>query len=185
MRPEELSVQLRESDSPVGARPFQESPKHGGTDDLRRRRTIIGLSVVGMVNMVVISLRQIGVLKHLPDPPIRNFDADKVTTSDEAYPWGIPDAPVALAGLAANLPLAVYGGANRAAERPWIPVVATGKSAVEAAVAAWYFYLMPTKKKAWCAYCIVGAAINFTILGLMLPEAKRALVTLAAARGDR
>ncbi len=36
------------------------------------------------------------------------------------------------------------------------------------------------REKAWCAYCIAGALINFGILALTLPEAKRALLGLAA-----
>jgi hypothetical protein len=46
-------------------------------------------------------------------------------------------------------------------------------------VAGWYFYQMPTKEKAWCGYCIVGALCNFGIAALTFPEAKRALESLA------
>jgi hypothetical protein len=51
---------------------------------------------------------------------------------------------------------------------------AAGKAAFDAITAGWYFYLMPTKEKAWCAYCITGAVCNFTVLLLSLPEARRA-----------
>ncbi len=59
---------------------------------------------------------------------------------------------------------------------------AAGKAVVEAAVAGWYFYQMPTKKKAWCGYCIAGALCNFGIAALVLPEAKKAIESLAAKR---
>jgi len=142
--------------------------------DLNVRRAIIGLSLVGMGAMTAVSLFQIGVIKHLPDPPISGFDSDKVNSSDTAYALGVPDGTLSLASLAANIPLAAYGGENRAGEMPLVPLAAAAKASVEAAVAGWYFYQMPTKEKAWCGYCIVGALANFGIAALSLIEAKRA-----------
>ncbi|MDQ3649218.1 MAG: vitamin K epoxide reductase family protein [Acidobacteriota bacterium] len=152
--------------------------QEGRTDDLWRRRAIIGLSLVGAAAMTAVSLFQTGVIKHLPDPPIESFDSDKVNSSDTAYALGVPDGTLSLASLAANIPLAAFGGANRAAEQPLVPLVAASKAAVEAVVAGWYFYQMPAKEKAWCGYCIVGALCNFGIAALTLPEAKKALAHL-------
>jgi len=152
--------------------------QEGETDDLWRRRAIIGLSLVGMTAMGAVSLLQTGVIKHLPDPPLDSFDSDKVNSSDTAYALGVPDGTLSLASLAANVPLAAFGGADRVREQPWVPLVAAGKAAVEAAAAGWYFYQMPAKEKKWCGYCIVGAAANFGIFALTLPEAKKALTLL-------
>ena len=146
----------------------------GSSNDLTRRRAIIGLSLVGLGIAAAATLLQTGLVKHLPDPPLGNFDADKVITSDEAYVFGIPDATVALAGLALNVPIAAYGSRNRAEKRPLVPVFAAFKSATEAAAAAWYFYQMPAKQKTWCAYCIAAAAVYFGIFALTLPEAATA-----------
>jgi uncharacterized membrane protein len=151
------------------------------SSDLRRRRAIIGLSLFGIGIAGVVSLLQTGIVKHLPDPPLRGFDADKVILSDEAYQFGVPDATIALAGLAANVPLAAFGGADRVHEQPFVPILATGKAALEAVAAGWYFYQMPTKEKAWCAYCITGALIYFGILALTLPEAGKAISELQKA----
>ena len=136
---------------------------------------IITLSMVGMGLAAVASLLQTGVVRHLPDPPLDNFDADKVMKSDPAYQFGVPDATIALTGLAANVPLAAWGGSERAKDLPLVPLIATGKAAVEAAAGAWYFYQMPTKLKTWCGYCVASAAVYFGILALTLPEAKKAL----------
>jgi uncharacterized membrane protein len=152
--------------------------REGDTPDLRRRRAVIGLSLVGMASMTAVSLLQTGIVKHLPDPPVKGFDSDRVNTSETAYRFGLPDGTVSLAGLAANIPLAAYGGANRADTQPWIPLVAAGKAAVEAVAAAWYFYQMPAKENVWCGYCIVGALASFGILTLTLPEARKALAAL-------
>jgi len=128
--------------------------------------------------MTAVSLFQTGIVKHLPDPPLPGFDSDKVNSSDTAYMLGVPDGTLSLASLAANIPLAAFGGATRAQEQPLVPLLAAGKSTVEAIIAGWYFYQMPTKEKAWCGYCIVGALANIGIAALTLPEAKEALAAL-------
>ncbi len=142
--------------------------------DLSVRRAIIGLSLVGMSAMTAVSLFQTGIIEHLPDPPIKDFDSDKVNSSDTAYALGVPDGTLSLASLAANIPIAAFGGANRAETQPLVPLAAAAKASVEAVVAGWYFYQMPTKEKKWCGYCIVGALANFGIAALSLVEAKRA-----------
>ena len=142
--------------------------------DLNTRRAVIGLSLVGMAAMTAVTLFQTGVVKHLPDPPLPGFDSDKVNSSDTAYALGVPDGALSLTSLAANIPLAAYGGENRAEEMPLVPIAAAAKASVEAVVAGWYFYQMPTKEKAWCGYCIVGALTNWGIAGLTLIEAKKA-----------
>ncbi len=152
--------------------------QRGSSDDLRRRRGIIGLSLVGMAAMTAVTLFQTGVVRHLPDPPVDGFDSDKVNSSDTAYALGVPDGALSLASLAANIPLAAFGRENRAEQMPLVPLAAAAKATVEAIVAGWYFYQMPTKEKAWCGYCIVGALTNWGIAALTLPEAKKALESL-------
>ncbi len=166
--PQQLRQELQREDSP----------------NLWRRRAIIGLSLVGMTAMAAVSLFQTGIVKHLPDPPIDGFNSDKVNSSDTAYMLGVPDGTVSLASLAANIPLAAFGGENRAQEKPFIPVIAAGKAVIEAAVAAWYFYQMPAKEKAWCGYCIVGALCNFGIAALTLPEAAKSLSTITKSSNE-
>jgi uncharacterized membrane protein len=126
----------------------------------------------------MVSLFQTGVIEHLPDPPIDGFDSDKVNSSDTAYALGAPDGTLSLASLAANIPIAAFGGANRSQQQPIVPVLAAGKAVVEAIVAGWYFYQMPVVEKKWCGYCIAGALCNFGIAALSLPEAAEALEAL-------
>jgi uncharacterized membrane protein len=148
--------------------------QNGDSSDLKIRRAIIGLSLLGMSAMTAVSLFQTGIIKHLPDPPIEDFDSDKVNSSDTAYALGVPDGALSLASLAANIPLAAYGGENRAENQPLVPLAAAAKATVEAAISGWYFYQMPVVEKKWCGYCIVGAATNWGIAALSLIEAKRA-----------
>jgi len=142
--------------------------------DVRRRRAVVVTSLVGMASMAAVSLLQTGVLRHLPDPPLDNFDSDKVNSSDTAYALGAPDGTLSLAALGMNLPLAGFGGAYRSRRTPYVPIAAAVKAGIEAAAAGWYFYQMPAKEKKWCAYCIAGAIANFTVFGLTLPEAAKA-----------
>ena len=64
---------------------------------MRHRRAVVGLSLVGMASMAATSLLQTGVIRHLPDPPLRGFNSDKVNLSQAAFPLGIPDGTLALA----------------------------------------------------------------------------------------
>lgn len=150
----------------------------GTSDSLKKRRGIIALSLLGIGAMTAVTLLQTGIVKHLPDPPLPDFDSDKVNSSDTAYAMGVPDGAVSLASLAANIPLASFGGEDRTETMPLVPIAAAAKATVEAVVAGWYFYQMPTKEKKWCGYCIVGAAANVGIAALSFYEAKKALRNL-------
>lgn len=162
LSPQELRRELQEGDSP----------------GLKWRRRVIGLSLFGISVTAVISLFQTGVVRHLPDPPIEGFDSEKVMSSDPAYMFGNADATMALASAAMNLPIASFGGADRASQMPMVPIAASAKSAVDAAAAGWYFYDMATREKAWCIYCIFTAATFLGIFALTLPEAREAINNL-------
>lgn len=151
--------------------------------ELRRRRNIIRLSLLGMASMAAVTLLQTGIVKHLPDPPSPGFDSDRVNSSDTAYGLGAPDGTLSLAGLALNVPLAAWGGGSRYEKQPWIPLTAALKAGIEAVAAGWYFYQMPAKEKKWCAYCIAGAAVNLAVLALTIPEAIQAWDALRSKRG--
>ena len=148
--------------------------QEGKGKGLKKRRGIIALSLLGMGAMTAVTLLQTGIIGHLPDPPLPDFDSDKVNSSDTAYALGVPDGAMSLASLAANIPIAAFGGEDRAEEMPLVPLAAAAKSTVEAAVAGWYFYQMPAKEGKWCGYCIVGALANIGIAVLSIPEAKKA-----------
>jgi uncharacterized membrane protein len=148
--------------------------QNGQSETLKSRRGIIALSLVGIGAMAAVTLLQTGIVKHLPDPPLPDFDSDKVNSSDTAYALGVPDGAMSLASLAANIPLASFGGADRAETMPLVPLAVAAKASVEALVAGWYFYQMPAVEKKWCAYCIVGAAANVGIAALSFVEAKKA-----------
>jgi hypothetical protein len=140
----------------------------------------VACSLVSAASMAAVSLLQMGLIRHLPDPPIRRFDSDKVNTSDTAYRWGAPDGPLGAASSALNLPRMW-----RRRSRPgpaWIPFLAAGKATIDAAASARYFYRMPVREKAWRGYCIVGAVANLAVFFMTLPEARRASASWVRSR---
>lgn len=170
-----MSNQRRAFGTDLNPTQLREELQEGTNSDLRRRRAIIALSLCGIASMGAVSLLQTGIIKHLPDPPLNDFDSDQVNSSDTAYQLGAPDGTLSLAGLAMNVPLAGFGGADRSHKTPLVPIAASIKSGIEAIAAGWYFYQMPAKEKKWCAYCIAGAIANFGIFALTVPEALKAI----------
>ena len=145
----------------------------------RSRRLAALAAAVGVLTMTLASLRQFGVISHLPDPPLPGFNADKVVLSPAAYPFGIPDGPIGLAAFASSLVLAAAGPNDRARTHPWLTLASGAQATAIAGGAAYYLFQMRTTVKAWCAYCLVTAAAAFTAAALLAPEALRAASGLA------
>ena len=160
---------------------------HGGAGaELDARRAIIAVSLVGVAAMGVVSLLQTGVIKHLPDPPIRRpkLDTDRINLSEEAYSYGLPDGPLTVALHGANMVLAAAGPSDRWRKRPFLPVLASLLSAGQAAVVAQYlFYQMPKVERAWCPWCVLDALTHFATFALTLPESIKAVRHYQAAQG--
>ena len=129
--------------------------------------------MVGIAAMVPVTLLQTGLIHDLPDPPIKGFHSDAANSSLIAYRFGVPDGATSIASFALNIPLAAFGGADRACTSPLVPLIAAGKAAIDAAASAWYFDKMRRGKK-WCPYCIVGAVSSLAVFLLTLPEARSA-----------
>lgn len=153
----------------------------GRSGDLARRRTVAGLGLVSMGAMAVISLYQMGIIDHLPEPSLTLLDADEVDASAEAYAkLRMPDAVLGMNSYAVTLALAAMGGADRARERPWIPLALAAKAAVDALQAARLSRAQWTEHRAFCSYCLVAAGATFATLPLVLPEARKALRAIRA-----
>ena len=134
-----------------------------------RQQAIAGLSVLGLALMASTGLRQAGLIRHLPDPPIRGFRADKVATSSIAYPFGIPDSLLGVAIFAPDL-LAATIGRDRFRRDPRLALGLGVRSAVASLVAAWHVIQMPTRARAWCAYCLAADLATWAIFALTVPD---------------
>src|SRR5687768_6332576 len=67
---------------------------NGTDEDLQKRRYIVTLSALGLVDFAFLSLYQSGIIKRLPDLPFAAFDSNKVNASPDAYQMGAPDATI-------------------------------------------------------------------------------------------
>ena len=163
MNPEAIRDELREGDS----------------KSLRRRRAISALSAFGAIDFALISLYQVGVIRHLPDPPGRIFDSDKVNASEKAYALGVPDGPLGLGLYAFTMAVAAAGGSKKTGRHPLFDVLLGGAVAAGVGGALQYIYNMVRKQERACPYCLVGAAAHFAMLPLAAPlalEAARELI---------
>lgn len=159
MNPEQLGRQLR----------------HSASGYLRQRRGIAALSLSSIASLGLISLYQIGLVPHLPEPPLPYFNADKVNGSAEAYAkLAIPDGILGLGSYAATMALAMAGSAERTAEQPWLALAFAAKVGLDAGLALQLFSSQLTKQKALCFWCLLVTAATLGSLALVVPEAKAA-----------
>ncbi|WP_373331063.1 vitamin K epoxide reductase family protein [Salmonirosea aquatica] len=127
------------------------------------RRRIAALAAAGLVDFSVISLFQLGYIKHLPDLPAKVFDSDRVNSSQDAELLGIPDAPISLMAYAATILVATAG--NRGGKyTKFFDLLLGGIVLGQAFGGAHYLYKMITVQKKVCMYCVAGAMINFAAL---------------------
>ena len=143
---------------------------------LAQRRGIVACGMAAAGAMGLIALYQIGLIKHLPEPPLPRLDADKVDSSEEAYSYvQTPDAFIGLGSYAATMGLAAMGGKDRTITTPWIPLALLAKVTADATQAARLTMDQWTKHRAFCFWCLLAAGATFVSLPLALPEAAAAL----------
>lgn len=151
------------------------------TDDeaMHARRQVIGLSMVSAGCMAVVAAYQIGLIKHIPEPPLPALDADKVDASAEAYEkLSTGDAFLGFVSYGTTMLLAAIGGPRRHETHPYLPVALAAKAVVDAAQAAKLTVDQWTHHRAFCSWCLTAAAATFAVLPAMLPELRAARRTL-------
>lgn len=146
----------------------------GGHLPARRRQA--ALLVLASASLGVVSLYQFGLIKHLPEPPLPFLDADAVDASGEAYASALtPDATLGILSAAASLALVGMGGADRAHDRPVIPLLAAGKLALDALGGLYLTAEQASRHRKFCSWCLLAAAAQAAALPAALPEAREAL----------
>jgi len=141
----------------------------GGDDEsLRRRRRIAGLAGFAIADFLLGALYQTGVVRRLPDPPIRGVDSLGVMGSRVGYPFGIPDAPIAIVGNAITMALAGAGGTLQTGRRP-VADVALGVATIGGAVAASGFMVAMARQRRVCVYCVAAASAMIAMAPLAWP----------------
>lgn len=134
------------------------------SEDLRRRRRIITLAAIGVIDFTVISLYQTGVIKRLPDLPLPYFDSNSVNASAKAFATGFPDGTSGVLMFGSTMLLASYGGNRQSGRKKYWDKLLMGMVSAGAIAGAQYLYDMAFKQKKICLYCVTGAALSFSML---------------------
>ena len=149
----------------------------------RRRRQVVGLSLVSAACMGVIAAYQIGLTRHVPEPPLPLLDADEVDASAQAYAkFSTGDAFLGFASYALTMLLAGIGGPRRHETHPYVPLAMAAKAAFDAAQAAKLTVDQWVHHRAFCSWCLTAAGATFAALPLVMLEARSALGTIARAQ---
>lgn len=75
---------------------------------------VAAANAAALATLIPVALHQLGVVRHLPDPPGSIFDSDRITESRMAHPFGIPDALLGLASYGTTLLLVRRAPRSRA-----------------------------------------------------------------------
>jgi hypothetical protein len=149
---------------------------------LRRRRQVVALQLLGVAAMSPIVLYQMGLIRHLPEPPLSWLDADRVDAADEAYAiLETPDAVLGIVNYGVTMALAAASGADRAARRPWLPLALAAKVVVDAGNAGRLTAAQWRGHRVFCFWCLLGAAASVASVPLVVAEARAALGALDGA----
>jgi uncharacterized membrane protein len=77
------------------------------TDDYTSNPTLVAACSAALLTLLPVAAYQLGVLRHLPDPPGTIFASDRITKSRAAHPLGILDSLLGLASYGVTLALAL------------------------------------------------------------------------------
>ena len=149
------------------------------TPDLTRRRWILYLSLVGVGAGKLVSMFQMGIIRTLPDPPLRVFDSPKVDSSNYAYKrLNMPDAPLMIVNYGLTACLVAAGGKDRAEQSPALPLAMAGKALLDTAINLKLAREEWQDNKKLCSYCQTATLVSLVSVALALPEAARAVRAL-------
>lgn len=148
----------------------------GTGSDLKHRRQILSLSMVGVAAGAIVGLYQTGVLRHLPDLPLPRLDADRVDASAYAYKrLRMPDGLMMIVSYGITACLAGVGGKDRARRAPLLPLAMATKVLGDAVFAVKLGQEEWAENKALCWYCQSATLASLASAALALPEAVQAV----------
>jgi hypothetical protein len=154
------------------------------SDDLRRsdgtflghRRRIAGLSLTGIGSLGVVAAYQFGIIRSMPEPPGRIFDAALVDASGEAYQYlKTPDATLGMLSTAVTLVLAGMGARDRHRHRHWLPVALAAKVIADAVFSGYLTVEQISKHRRLCFWCLLAATSSAVAVPAAIPEAAAAI----------
>jgi uncharacterized membrane protein len=147
-------------------------------EDLQRRRKIMLLSALGIIDFAAISLYQSGAINRLPELPVKQFDSNRINAAEDAYQMGAPDGTISSLMYAGAMVLATYGGTPVSGRKPIHDLALGGVIAGNAGGAVYYLGNMIFKQKKICPYCVAGAVINVASAAIIAPTVIKAFKKL-------
>lgn len=143
---------------------------------LTRRRRAGALTLGAMGSLGAVAAYQMGLVKHLPDPPGRLFDADRVDASGEAYQvLKAPDAALGLVSYATTLVLAGMRSGRHPSAHRLVSMALAAKVVADAAGGLYLTLEQGTKHRRLCSWCLAATAFSLATVVQVVPEARAAL----------
>ena len=143
----------------------------------RRSYGVLGLTALAMASLGVITLRQLGAIKCLPDPPSSLFDSNKVVMSRQARKlWGVPDGILGFASYGATLGCAWWN--YRSPSRRG-SLVLSSKVALDVSQALVRSLRQWPEFGCLCSWCLLPVACSIVTASLVAPGTITALQSVA------
>lgn len=120
---------------------------------------IVGVACsAALLTLLPVSAHQFGYLPHLPDPPGRAFDSDRITESEAAHPFGLPDGLLGLASYSMTLALALY-----ASKSPQLRRALALKLVLDGSLASFNIVRQVVSFRRLCSWC-TGTALCTAVM---------------------
>lgn len=161
---------LKTSD-PTHAERLGQELRFDRSAEMRRRRWIVGISLIGVSLAQIMTLKQVGIVRSLPDLPVRDSD-DAVVDDAHAYArLETPNAVLQIVSYGATAALAAMGGAQRAERMPWLPLALLGKTAYDGFVSVKQAQDAVGRREQVSVYPALSLVGAFVCLGLAAVDA--------------
>ncbi len=109
-------------------------------------------------SLIPVALFQIKKLQKLPDPPGSIFDSERIVTSKDAFPLGIPDGLLGLGSYGTTLLLLFAAGTSTGRRSASLTTSLKGKLMLDSSMAAWNTVKQVRRFGRICSWC-TGTAL--------------------------
>jgi len=131
-----------------------------------------------VVALGVVTARQLGMVRRLPDPPGAMWDSDAVVMSRAAHPAGVPDGVPGMASYGVTLALLLL-----AEDAEWVRPVARAKVMLDAAAAGMNAVRQVVVFRRMCSWCM--AAVVCTAAMAWASREARGTAAIRGVSADR
>lgn len=114
---------------------------------------LIAATSAAILTLLPIAAHQLGLLEHLPDPPSRIFNSDRITGSEAAHPMGIPDSLLGIGSYGLTLLLVLLARQDSGARK-----LLTVKLVADGSLAGFHVVKQVVIFRRLCSWC-TGTAL--------------------------